>query len=456
MSADVIIVGAGPAGMTAAIAARGLGLRVIVLDDQEAPGGQIYRNVLSSTLDSILGADFVDGRALVERFLAGDADYRPMSRVWRIDHDGVCYTGSDGSRQIKASHVILATGAMERPVPTLGWTLPGVMTAGAAQVMLKSGGIIAEAPVFVGSGPLLYLVVAQYLRSGMRPKAVLDTTPLRQRAAALRHGLGAMRGWRYLKKGLGLLSEIRSTGVRIERVDDYSFQGTSKLEAIAYRAGSVATTVDCDIAFVHQGVIPAVHASLSTRCAHVWSESQVCWTPMSDEMGRTDVDWLRVAGDGAGIRGATSAGLTGELAVLGIAEDTLEKAAEARQTRAAELKSLLRTDGAARPFLESLYRPRERFLVPNDDAVLLCRCELVTRRAVRDAVSEGCPGPNQLKAFTRSGMGPCQGRICGPIVSSTMAAMTGKSPSEVGHYTIRSPFNPVTLTEIAQLHQDSE
>lgn len=456
MKLDLVIVGAGPAGMAAAIAARGLGMDATVLDDQQAPGGQIYRNALDDSRDAILGPDFTAGRELVRRFLECGADYRPMSRVWRVDREGVCFSGSGETRLVRAKHVLLATGAMERPVPTQGWTLPGVMTAGAAQIMLKSGGVVAEEPVFVGSGPLLYLTVAQYLRAGVRPRAVLDTTPRGRRAKALKHGVGAMRGWRYLSKGLGLLTEIGRAGVRILRIDDYSFKGTDRLEAVEYRANGATSVVDCNLAFVHQGVIPAAHASMSTTCAHVWSEPQACWAPDVDDMGRTDIDWLRIAGDCAGIRGAVSAGLAGELAVLGIAADKGLTGVGGLGARTSELRRKLAVDGAARPFLDALYRPRAQFLAPKRDEITICRCELVTRADLRDAVAENCPGPNQFKAFTRAGMGPCQGRICGPIVTAVMASMTGKTPGAIGRYNIRSPFTPVSLAEIAQIKFEGE
>ena len=104
---------------------------------------------------------------------------------------------------------------------------------------------------------------------------------------------------------------------------------------------------------------------------------------------------------------------------------------------------------AIRPFLEALYRPAPQFLAPRDDDTLICRCEEVTRGAVAAAVAEQCQGPNQLKAFTRAGMGPCQGRMCGHSLTETMAALTGRSPAEIGYLRIRMPVKPVTLGDIA-------
>ncbi len=447
---DLIIIGAGPAGMTAALTAQECGLKVVVLDEQLRPGGQIYRNVLDTSKDTILGPDYFDGRTLAQRFLASGVDYRPGAQVWRIDDDGVCFTGPDGASILRARHVLLAVGAMERPVPTRGWTLPGVMTAGAAQIMLKASGVVAPNAVFIGSGPLLFLIVAQYLRAGVAVKAVLETTPRGNYASALRHAGGALRGWRYVRKGMGMLSEIRRAGVRIEKIDSYTLAGRDHLETVDYVVAGQARQIGCDTALIHQGVIPAVQASLSSGCAHDWNAAQVAWLPKADASGRTDKDWLRVAGDCRGIAGALSAQLSGELAALAIAQDQNRVTADEIAARTKRVRAKLNTDNAVRPFLDQLYLPRPDLLAPTNDDVTICRCELVTRGQIRQAVSEGCPGPNQMKAFTRSGMGPCQGRMCGPVVTQTMAAMTGLSPAAVGHYRIRSPFRPVTLHEMAQ------
>ncbi|MFY9237638.1 MAG: FAD-dependent oxidoreductase [Roseovarius sp.] len=449
---DFAIIGAGPAGMSAAISAQELGLKTVLLDDQPSPGGQIYRNVQDSSKDHILGKDYFAGRDLVQKFLTSGVDYRPNSRVWRVDQDGICLSNTDASQSLTATHVLMATGAMERPAPTLGWTLPGVMTAGSAQIMLKTSGLVASDAVFVGSGPLIYLIVAQYLRAGVRIKAVLDTTPKGSSIAALRHGGGIPRGMGYLVKGLGLLNEIRRAGIRNERITDYIFQGDSKLEAIEYHEKGSRKSITCETAFVHQGVIPAVNASMSTGCAHVWNEIQTAWQPKADGFGRTNIDWLRVAGDGAGIAGAKSAQLTGSLAAIAVASDQGRLKPAELQRSAADLQRLVRKDGAIRPFLDQLYRPADGILAPVDDAVTVCRCELVTRGQIKAAVSEGCPGPNQMKAFTRSGMGPCQGRMCGPVVTGIIADLTLKTPENVGHYRIRSPFRPITVSDLARLN----
>ena len=145
---DIIIIGAGPAGLSAAIAAAGYGLDVLVVDEQPSLGGQIYRNIERASDHSlaILGPDYGQGLTLVERFRTSKAEYLGNAIVWRIDPNGnICFSRAGKSMEINAKHILIATGAMERPVPFKGWTLPGVMGAGAVDANFKSSNMVPRA-----------------------------------------------------------------------------------------------------------------------------------------------------------------------------------------------------------------------------------------------------------------------------------------------------------------------
>ncbi|MGI6852164.1 NAD(P)/FAD-dependent oxidoreductase [Mesorhizobium sp. 1B3] len=452
---DVAIVGAGPAGMAAAAAARELGLSVALFDEQPTPGGQIYRNVMAigdGLRAEILGKEYLAGRPLAQRFLSSGAAYFPSSTVWRLAEDGISWTSPAGGGECAARRVLIATGAMERPFPVRGWTLPGVMTAGAAQILLKSTGTVADDAVFVGAGPLLYLIVCQYLQAGVRVRAVLDTADPSNRWQALRHLPVALTAPGYLAKGLKLLAQIRRSGVPHHRgVRNVAFAGDGKLSAVTWADRDGTHQLECAHAFVHQGIIPNVNMTMAAGGKHRWDTGQLCWRPELDDHGRTSKDWLIVAGDGGGIAGARSAALSGEIAALAAAVDLgrIDGAEHAR--RSLPLLATRRRDQAVRPFLERLYRPTDALRIPQCDEVVVCRCEEVRKRDVWAAVAEDCAGPNQLKSFTRAGMGPCQGRMCGHTVVETMAAQRAVSPTEIGYYRIRMPVKPVTVGEIAGL-----
>ena len=208
---DLIIIGAGPAGMAAAQEANQRGAQVILLDEQPAAGGQIYRNVLgvSRRQAAILGTDFTEGRHLAEWLERSDIDHRAGVTVWQVGTDGsVAYSKHGIAEQVRGRYILLATGAIERPMPLPGWTLPGVITAGAAQILMKTSGLVADGAVLVGSGPLLYLIAAQMLAAGSPPKALVETQSFADLRAAMSHLGGALKGWRQLVKGLGLIARL--------------------------------------------------------------------------------------------------------------------------------------------------------------------------------------------------------------------------------------------------------
>ena len=454
-SVDVAVVGAGPAGLAAAATAAELGLSVALLDEQAHPGGQIYRDVTRAGIDrlQVLGDDYAAGRALVERFTQSTARHVGGASVWNITRERVIHYLKDGrSQSITAGQVILCTGAMERPFPIPGWTLPGVMTAGAAQILLKSAGLAPAQPVVLaGCGPLLYLLAWQYLRAGVRIGAIVDTTRRGDYLRALRHVGGAVAGWREVRKGLGLIRRIRGAGIPFYRgATELAVEGSERAEALRFRMGATSHRVQTDLVLLHQGVVPNNQITASLRLVHRWDERQLCWVPQTDAWGRLALDGFLIAGDGRGISGGTAAALQGELAALAAAHSAARLPEPERDRAAEPLRSALRRQLHIRPFLDTLYRPKLQHRVPADE-VIACRCEEVSAGELRRSVALGCTGPSQTKAFSRCGMGPCQGRLCGLTVTEVIAQARGVSPAEVGHYRIRPPIKPITLDELAAL-----
>lgn len=451
---DLIVIGAGPAGISAALEAESHGARVVLLDEQPTAGGQIYRNVLgaSAGLAAILGPDYMEGRAPAKALERSDVDHRAGVTVWHVGAKGlVCYSQDGTAVQLRARHILLATGATERPVPLPGWTLPGVMTAGAAQILLKSGGIVAEGAVLVGSGPLLYLVAAQMLGAGQPPRALVETQSFAALAAAMQHLPGAVRGWRQLVKGLALIARLRRGGVRRHTgASEIAITGKDRAEAVEFTARGKRHRIETGIVLLHQGVVPNTQISRALRLDHRYDAAQRCFHPVTDAYGQSSLETVTIAGDGAGIAGAGAAAFSGRIAALNalhalgrIGRDARDKAAEPLiRARAAET--------AIRAFLDRAYCPPDSVLRPTDDTIV-CRCEEVTAGDIRRYVALGCKGVNQLKALGRPGMGPCQGRFCGLTVTEILASETGQSPDETGAFRIRTPIKPVTLGELASL-----
>lgn len=456
MKRDLVIIGAGPAGMAAAAQAAELGLSVTVLDEQPRAGGQIYRDVdrASTSRGNILGADYIDGARLTKALRQSGVDHVSGAVVWAIeDKFRISYTCEGRGAQIEADRILLATGALERPMPVPGWTLPGVMTAGAGQILLKQSSVVARGAVLVGAGPLLYLTAAQMVRTGTPPAAMIETQTGGDLVRALRHVGGALRGWPYMAKGLKMLAEIKRAKVpRYSGVSKIAIEGDSKAEAVTFTYKGRKRRIPCEIVFLHHGVVPNTQAARSLGILHSWDASQGSFVPVLDEWGQSDVAGVFIAGDGAGIGGAKVAEHAGRLAALKVAEDAKRLSTQDCNLMAAPLRRALARELAVRPFLDAAYPPYGAALHPADSTVI-CRCEEVTAGDIRSYAKLGCLGPNQTKAFGRAGMGPCQGRYCGLTVTALLADANGQSPDQTGYYRIRPPLKPVTLGELAAMDE---
>jgi NADPH-dependent 2,4-dienoyl-CoA reductase/sulfur reductase-like enzyme len=450
---DVVVVGAGAAGMAGAVALAGLGLQVVLLDEQGSPGGQIYRGITLAPLSrrDLLGPDYAHGNVLAQALASSSVRYEKGAAVWQVTRDHqVSYLRDGRLHTLQAKAVLLATGAMERPFPIPGWTLPGVMSAGAAQILLKSAGLAPSEPVVLaGCGPLLYLLGWQYLRAGVPIKALVDTTRPEDYWRARRHLFAALRAWPYLRKGLELMRSLSSARIpHYTAAEQLAVEGDEAATALTFTVAGKAQRIDSRCVLLHQGVVPNIQFSQSLRARHYWDADQLCFSPVVDAWGELDVPGIFAAGDGAGIGGAQAAALQGELAGLGIARRLGAIEPGQRDPRAATLRERLALNLRIRPFLDALYQPREENRIPADN-VMVCRCEEVTAGDLRKFVALGCAGPNQAKSFGRCGMGPCQGRMCGLTVTEVIAKARGVTAEEVGYYRIRPPIKPITLGELA-------
>jgi NADPH-dependent 2,4-dienoyl-CoA reductase/sulfur reductase-like enzyme len=451
---DLVVVGAGPAGMAAAATAASHGLSVLVADEAPGPGGQVFRAIMTTPVvrREVLGRDYWAGAQLSTAFAASAIDYVPECAAWYLDADlQVGLSACGASRMIAARRVILATGALERPFPIKGWTLPGVMNAGAAQILLKSAGLVGTGRVVLaGSGPLIWLLAAQYLAAGVKPALILETTPRGQWREAARHLPGFLLS-PYPRKGLALMARVRRAVTLVSSVTELEVEGEAPLRVRWKRAGGVAGTIEADHVLLHQGAVPNINLAAASGCALAWNEAQLCWQPETDAFGNTSLPGIAVAGDGAGIGGAEIAAIRGRIAAFAAADALGRISHEDCVRLVAKERSAMRRFERGRAFLDALYRPARAFRLGAAEA-MACRCEEVSVARVRETVASlKVQGPNQLKAFLRCGMGPCQGRFCGLTVSEIIADVRGVSPAEVGYYRLRPPVKPITVAELASM-----
>ena len=395
----------------------------------------------------ILGASYGGAEEAIRLARVAGADLRPECDLIDAsrDLDLVWLDRSVGRiEEAQARAVIVATGAMERPLAFPGWTLPGVLGAGALQVALKQGGAVPEGPVVLaGQGPLLLLAMRQLVLAGADLRAVLAMETrvpvVRELTAAL------MSDPALVLQGLGLVARRRLARVPvIGGVRRLEASGHGRLEAVAIETARGRQEVACVWLGTHDGVVANVQVTRLLGLPHRWDEATGAFVPEAGEGGRVGASRVWVAGDAGGIGGAKIAGLRGALAAQEVV------AALGKGCADGTLRRRVRRLERARPLVERLFPPVPVLRYADDDTVL-CRCEGVTFGDVRGAIQDGAMGPNRVKVFTRCGMGPCQGRMCGGLLTRLIAEETGRPPGEVGALRVRPPLKPVLLSDYAEL-----
>ena len=448
-----VIVGAGPAGVRAAQALVAHGLRPIVIDEASRAGGQIYRrppaNFLRRTAATLYGFEASRANAVHEAFdaLQGRIDHRPDSLVWNAQGGAldVLHNPTRTTSRVPHGQLIVATGATDRVLPVPGWTLPGVYTLGGAQVALKfQGCAIGQRVVFMGTGPLLYLVAYQYAKAGAKVAAVLDTARLGDQIAATP---AMLRQPTVFAKGVYYVGWLRAHGVPLHSgVRPLRVIGDAearRVTGLAWHDGREERTLDCDAVGFGYALRSETQLADLLGCRFEFAPLQRAHLPVRDAAGRSSVQGVYLAGDGAGIMGADAAEWAGERAALALLADR-GVAVDAARAEALERK-LEGLAGFRRGLERAFPLPRDWAANAPDDLVV-CRCENITAGTLRQTVSvNGADEMNRLKALSRVGMGRCQGRMCGVAAAEILAQATGQPLQQVGRLRGQAPIKPIPI-----------
>ena len=452
---DYLIIGAGPAGMAGAIEASKAALSVLVLDQASSAGGQIYRNLGQTKPQQafVLGNDYLAGRPLLAEFMAANCDYKPQAQVWHIEthEQGFIVSAliNGESTTYVASHLLLAHGAMERPMAIPGWHKPGVMTAGAGQILLKSSGLLPKEVVLAGSGPLLLLLAQQYRASGVTIKALLDTTPKANYWRALPWLVAGLTTPKQLIKGLWLTLAQRIKVPYITGVSDLQITGEHSACGVRYTVAGTVHNIACEVIMLHQGLISETQMGQLLGCSQRWSDVKQCWHTQVGAAGQTSVAKIQVAGDAGAVGGGYVAQLQGRIAGLTRAHNAGKIQTRQTKVRLIWLKLRVKQLNWAQGLVERLYQPAKWLSKPSG-CTIVCRCEQVSAATITSIASAGCAGVNQLKGFTRAGMGPCQGRQCGLNMGYLVANAQNRPMSKVQPLSVRPPLSPISLGQLAK------
>ncbi|MFE4973985.1 FAD-dependent oxidoreductase [Kitasatospora sp. NPDC056651] len=455
---DLAVVGAGPAGLAAAVTAADLGLSCVLLDGGQRTGGQYYRHPapgLGAARPDRLHHRWSAYTGPAERLEASArAEFRGGHHVWALERtaDGFALhvtRGPEGTDRatIRSRSVLLATGAYERQLPFPGWTLPGVVTAGGAQAMLKAGLVLPGKRIVVaGSGPLLLAAASSLVAAGAEVPAVVEATGYLGyvRRPGVLAGVpgklveGAGHGGALLRHGVRL--RPRGAVVEAHGTDRVTGVTVARLDADWRPVPGTERRIDCDALAVGHGLLPQI--DLATELgARTRNGPDGAVALAVDARLRTSVPGLWSAGETNGVGGADLALVEGELAAHAVAG-------------ARPASGLLRRRARLRAFAELMaaaHRPGPGWtgwLRPDTD---VCRCEEVPVAAVREAVDElGAGDPRTVKLLTRAGMGWCQGRMCGPAVACLAGAGAGSASASGGPGPDRRPLGcPVPLSQLA-------
>lgn len=464
---DLLIVGGGPAGMCAARTAAATGLRVLLVDERPTLGGQIYKQPGPGF--RLTGAAFGDrqareGRELVASVLASEAVVQLRTAVVAVEpvpDGGFAVTLlPDGERAVtvRTPRLVVAPGAHDRPVAFPGWTLPGVVTAGGLQTLAKTQWVLPTGRVvFAGSGPVALAFPAQLAHYGAHIVTALESGP-RPRGRDIARIAAAARGNTNL-----LLDAARYRSLLVRHRVPLCYrsivvraEGDGRVERVVHArvdeqwrvVPGTERTVDADVLCIGYGFVPSLELFRLIGCGFDFDEDLGGFTVRKDEWGRTNVDGVYAAGDGTGVEGSYVAADEGELAALGAAHDAGVLTAADAERRGAAARHRIRRRRVFAGAIRPLYRVGAGIFELAQPDTIVCRCEVVTQARIDDAV-RATDDINVVKALTRAGMGPCQGKNCQRHIGAVISRTHGRPTADVPLATPRMPVRPVPVAALA-------
>jgi NADPH-dependent 2,4-dienoyl-CoA reductase/sulfur reductase-like enzyme len=454
---DVLIVGMGPAGLAAAVELSKLGVHVGVVDDNPEPGGQVYRQVspeFKITDHGFMGVKHKKGQRLIDDFNA----IRNRCTIYSNAYVWGCFNGNSLSlirdnkiSLIKYKKLLLSEGAMERPLPFPGWTLPGVMTLGGLQrLVLHERVLPGQRILLAGCSPLLLPVAANITKAGGKVLAMCDSIAfkrywklipelLKQRELtheAFSYYLSALKGRVPVLRPAAVVSASGQSRVETVRVAKLSPGGTP--------VSGFGKDFQVDILGVSQGFLPSGRLARLMGCNHVYDPIQRYWRPDVDDDMRSSREDIYIAGDSSGVDGREAAVIKGRLAALHMASKLDRISSSHMKQRTERLrKDYFRIQRYATA-LNQVFSLPPGALDVMDKETIVCRCEQITLGDVLEGMEKGYRNINEIKRI-RAGMGICQGRMCESVVAQIMFRK-GIPVEEIGYLNLRSPLSPIPFS----------
>jgi len=460
------VIGDGPAGLRAAVSAAQRGVEVTVIGENPLHGGQIFRQLtpplqapghIMELLDRRILADLQDDLSKV------NIQFLNKSIVWGIFDDKMIAFDQNQRSLIKARKIIIAEGAYEAPIAFPGWTLPGVMTVGGLQILLKSQGMIPTGKIVVaGTGPLLLYTASQLVEKGADVLAVLEASSLSQ---WMRWSTKMWRMPGIMGKGIKYMHTLRKHRVPVHySTVPLAANGSEELEEVVFARADkqwfpkpgTERRMEADILCLNFGFIPSTQFTHIAGCEHICDPTMRSWIPKFNSHYETSVEGIFVAGDCTGIGGVKKAVLEGEFVGLEVARQMERLPAAEAEGRLSKLRKKIRAYRWYQQFLRNIYAFRPGLIDLLTDETIICRCEEIPYKEISRLIGNGSHRLEKIKLLSRTGMGRCQGRFCYPTLLGIFSGILSEDEACSQDFTSRVPAKPLPLEVLFQLPDSDE
>ena len=456
LSPDVLVIGGGPAGMSVAAKLGGAGKKVLLIDERKASGGQYFKQPAADfeISESNLDSQYRKGKALIRKFEKSGADSLFNLKIWGVfGPEKILGYDSSNRYVITPKHVVIATGAFERGLVFPGWTLPGVLTTGAGQTLLRSYQVSPGNRVAIaGNGPLNMQLAAELIRAGVDVAALAESAKLFTLKNLLLGALLFLRSPKLALTGVGYLTTIAKAKTKIlpghvvARVE-----GKEAVESVEFkkldRSNSKAFKVDAIT--IGYGFIPSNEVARLLGCEHEVDKRWKYLAAKKTLNGSTSIPNVWIAGDGSGINGAQVAQSSGTLLAYALlAQEGSRISISDHFAKFLNYIQLRNQLGFQKVLWRIFSAPVLLDELAEEDTVV-CRCLSISYAQIKAGISEDTLSAGASKRISRVGMGRCQGRYCSPVIQKLISENSGTEINERSGFAPQIPIKPVEIGVIA-------